>query len=686
MADRVQDLKARIDVAALISETVQLKKEGETLRGLCPLHPDQKTPSLVVYPKTQRWKCFGCDRKGDVVQWHMELNHVDFKTACFALEERFGSNGHKQPEAIKETVYDIVDHHGDLVAQHVRRELGDGKKTFIWRRNGENTLGKLKLEDVPLYNMRGLIEATPGSPVIITEGEKACDALVRLGYLALGTVTGASECPSVKTLEPLVGSERVYLWPDADPAGFAHMGAVANHLRKLEIAPYLVRWADSPAKGDAHDFCALHSKDDLEALLSGAEPWPTEAPKSEMKVLDDSIEQSVPLLSENVLQLRAGDVRRERTGVHARLSVLLDGQMLAWDVFNIERDGDRQRLAKSAADRLGDLERLCGWEFIKKHLDAFASGVWQLEVGRSLGEFVSGSSVISAPSFVLKPYVIKGGGTILYAPQGRGKSYTAIAMGVSVDAGINKFWPVTQARVLFVNLERSRESIQQRLATVNLALGLPQTRRLLMMNARGRGLNDVAEAIKRTVREHNVGLVIVDSISRMGFGDLKDDVTANKTIDNLNAICPTWLAIGHCARGDESHVFGSVHFEAGADIIVELSSQVKGTTTGIGLQITKANDIAKGDMRCYALEFCETGLSGIRGAKQSEFGELAVNKKTSLTDLVRDYLLDVGKASAPDIADALGRNRANVSDLLNHSDDFVRIGREGKTVLWGMKE
>ena len=71
--------------------------------------------------------------------------------------------------------YRICDRAGNLVATHVRRDGPDGKRIH-WERGGKVGLGGLKTRDLPLY----LAETVAGSTgvVIVTEGEKACDALV----------------------------------------------------------------------------------------------------------------------------------------------------------------------------------------------------------------------------------------------------------------------------------------------------------------------------------------------------------------------------------------------------------------------------------------------------------------------------------------------------------------------------
>lgn len=77
-------LKAQHDIVQIIGASVALKKRGNRYRGLCPLHPDTD-PSLVVYPSKQSFRCYGCGKSGDVIDWIRESVGVDFKAAIKLL-------------------------------------------------------------------------------------------------------------------------------------------------------------------------------------------------------------------------------------------------------------------------------------------------------------------------------------------------------------------------------------------------------------------------------------------------------------------------------------------------------------------------------------------------------------------------------------------------------------------------
>ncbi len=82
-------IKEKLDIVDLIGETIQLKKAGTTFKGLCPFH-GEKTPSFTVTPTRERWHCFGCGRGGDIFNFVMERDGVDFPTALRSLAGRAG--------------------------------------------------------------------------------------------------------------------------------------------------------------------------------------------------------------------------------------------------------------------------------------------------------------------------------------------------------------------------------------------------------------------------------------------------------------------------------------------------------------------------------------------------------------------------------------------------------------------
>lgn len=397
------------------------------------------------------------------------------------------------------------------------------------------------------------------------------------------------------------------------------------------------------------------------------------------------------------IEFCAERLRRERTGIHANIAIWQGPDeegvkaLLASDTFNIERSEERTRLANKAYSRLGDIaQQLFGEkprEYFATCLDTFCVQAWTTFLGSEKAKLTRPTEDDERDlDFVVRPYLLDGGGTIVFAPPGRGKSWVSLYLGVAVDAGLSQLFAVSKRRVLFVNLERSEKSVRRRLRQVNRALSLPADRPLLMIHARGRSLADIYEAVDESIRESGVEVLFLDSLTRGGYGDLVDNRAANSAVDDLSRLCPTWLAIAHTPRKDESHVYGSQMFDAGADILVQLLTQRRERALGVGLQITKANDVPPQRIQVVALRFDDRSrLVEVAKARLSEFPEVAAGKRLSVEEEVKEYLLEYGWSQAEEIAKATGHARSTISSLC-HSAPWAERRKDGRTVYFGAKD
>jgi AAA domain len=178
--------------------------------------------------------------------------------------------------------YAIRDTGGRLVAYHVREDLPDGTKKVRWKLpDGRWGLNGTPLADLPLYGAEMVSDLGEDELIVLTEGEKARDALEVVGIPAVGTVTGASITPGAEALEVLRG-RRVALWADNDDAGRAHMQRIAETLHDVAAEVLIYTWDDAPENGDAADHPAVKSRDSkaVDRLLNDLEGSPRWKPAS----------------------------------------------------------------------------------------------------------------------------------------------------------------------------------------------------------------------------------------------------------------------------------------------------------------------------------------------------------------------------------------------------------------------
>jgi len=89
--NNIDEVKNRLDIVDLISESVKLRRSGKNYTGFCPFHANTRTPAFVVFPETSTWRCFGeCNEGGDIFRFVMKKEGVDFKEALKMLAKRAG--------------------------------------------------------------------------------------------------------------------------------------------------------------------------------------------------------------------------------------------------------------------------------------------------------------------------------------------------------------------------------------------------------------------------------------------------------------------------------------------------------------------------------------------------------------------------------------------------------------------
>jgi DNA primase len=85
--EKLNEIRSAVDIVDIISEYVQLKKQGRNYFGLCPFH-GENTPSFSVAPDKQIYYCFGCGAGGNVFNFLMDMEGLSFIEATKVLAEK----------------------------------------------------------------------------------------------------------------------------------------------------------------------------------------------------------------------------------------------------------------------------------------------------------------------------------------------------------------------------------------------------------------------------------------------------------------------------------------------------------------------------------------------------------------------------------------------------------------------
>ena len=378
------------------------------------------------------------------------------------------------------------------------------------------------------------------------------------------------------------------------------------------------------------------------------------------------------------------NIRREHTGIHAMVTISVDGVIIQSDTFNIGRVTDRDKLVRLTIKELSIFEqeawtslganllKACIWVMTQWEASSIESGEAELEP--------------DASSFPIYPYIIKDGGTILFAPPGSGKSYLLQTMAISTAIGRSSFWQQEQAPVVYINLERSRQSVERREFSIRRALGIEGRTGVTYIHARGKSLAAVSSHVAKLVEKQPNTVVMLDSLSRAGLGSLNEDLTANRFVDTMNSF-GTWIAIGHTPRADSDHVYGSQHFDAGQDIGIKVSSERKDNLLGVALRITKANDIPPVPLKILVFKFADDGigLENIGLADYNLFPSLLSDTKMTPIQTLIAIVEEAGALSTKDAASELGLSSSWVSQQFLGSGVFEVDSTDKHSKLYRIK-
>lgn len=131
--DTITKILDTAQIEDVVRDFVNLKKAGSLLKGNCPFH-QEKTPSFVVNPNKNIFKCFGCGKGGDSVSFIMEHEKFTFPEALRYLAQKYHieveetqvSNEEKQVQDEKESLL-IALNYAAKFYQTQLTETEDGK-------------------------------------------------------------------------------------------------------------------------------------------------------------------------------------------------------------------------------------------------------------------------------------------------------------------------------------------------------------------------------------------------------------------------------------------------------------------------------------------------------------------------------------------------------------------------------
>jgi DNA primase len=121
---QIQQVKAAHDIVDVIGKRLTLQRSGTNFKAVCPFH-GEKSPSFFVSPVLQRYRCFGCQKSGDVLTFLQEFDGMTFHEALKQLADEAGitlSDYRESPEdKLRGRVMEVL----DLAARYYHYLLTD---------------------------------------------------------------------------------------------------------------------------------------------------------------------------------------------------------------------------------------------------------------------------------------------------------------------------------------------------------------------------------------------------------------------------------------------------------------------------------------------------------------------------------------------------------------------------------
>ena len=126
--DVISQVIDRSDIVEVISGYIPLKRAGRNFKALCPFH-NEKTPSFVVNPDKQIFRCFGCSVGGNALTFVMKHERMDFPEAIkfLAAKANIAIPEDRPEDKAKSDLRQMVIKANELAVEYFHNNLINGK-------------------------------------------------------------------------------------------------------------------------------------------------------------------------------------------------------------------------------------------------------------------------------------------------------------------------------------------------------------------------------------------------------------------------------------------------------------------------------------------------------------------------------------------------------------------------------
>jgi twinkle protein len=311
MISNIDEIKQRADIVEIISEYIPLKDKGGNKVGLCPFH-SEKTPSFTV-SKTH-YKCFGCGKYGDAVDFLMQHKNITYPDAIRLIAKKYGIDIQQDKKEYERPAQRLTKLQPDSIKYFETRGISNntllrfniteatewmpkaGKDTrvicFNYIKDDQLVNIKFRAKDkdfkmaknaeLVFYNLDSLKDETTA---IIVEGEVDCLSLYEAGvYNVVSVPNGAGiGQQQLKYLDNcwqyFEDKDCIILFTDNDDPGNNLKQELGRRLGKDRCK--LITYPDGCK--DANDVLLKYGKQMIASMIEQAKKWPIDG----MITMDD---------------------------------------------------------------------------------------------------------------------------------------------------------------------------------------------------------------------------------------------------------------------------------------------------------------------------------------------------------------------------------------------------------------
>lgn len=136
--DKINDIRNSADIVSIVSDYIPLKMQGKNYFGVCPFHDDH-SPSMSVSKERQLFKCFVCNKGGNVFTFVKEYENISYIEAVKKVADKVGIpldyKITKNVDSKYKLEYEIMDFTTKILQNNLNSKEGIQAKEYLEKRN-----------------------------------------------------------------------------------------------------------------------------------------------------------------------------------------------------------------------------------------------------------------------------------------------------------------------------------------------------------------------------------------------------------------------------------------------------------------------------------------------------------------------------------------------------------------------